>query len=134
MREVLFRGKKMTGEWVHGHYNVHHGRHGIMTQEHDFYNPQVIPETVSQFTGLLDKNGLKIFEGDIYTHNNKKFVCNWSERFGYCFVEVNKALGKFHLDGILKVNHNNRKQADIICFLHYIEVIGNIHDNPELLQ
>lgn len=87
-----------------------------------------------QYTGLKDKNGTKIYKGDIFTHNGKNFVCNWSERFGYCFVETNSQLGNFHIDGIVMRKQNVRYYADIISYLKYIEVIGNIHQHKELLK
>ena len=126
MREILFRGKrKYNGEWVEGFYykdlwsdNAHY----IIYDETDY---EVIPETVGQYTGLEDKNGKRIFEGDIV----------------YCKSRLDNAnmviifeCGQFRM--VLSENYRsyqtNSGFYDINCFDK--EVIGNIYDNPELLK
>jgi len=119
MREILFRGKRLdNGEWVEATSilsacNVH----GIVpTGRVAFY--QVDPNTVGQFTGLTDKNGRKIFEGDILDVMHQGiFKCRWDE-------------GNFEF-GLL-----NSKESFGIAYVspNDIFVIGNIHDNPELLN
>lgn len=129
MREILFRGKRVdNGKWVHGTLNnvldevprIQYAviEHGMMFLT-DF---DVIPETVGQYTGLTDKNGVKIFEGDIVMKRtyHKKKPC-----------EVVFGVGCFHCGwggGSSTADHPyllNDKQ---------IEVIGNVFDNPELLE
>lgn len=108
MREILFRGKRVdNGEWVYG------------------YLCEVIPETVGQYTGLTDKNGKKIFEGDI-VHCISNTDC------GNCVVIFEE--GEFRLipDRYYKTYTTGGGYHAIRCFIK--EVIGNIHDNPELLK
>lgn len=131
-REILFRGKrKDNGEWICGDLlqDVESGLCAIVSYVnlggniHDLSEScifAVIPETVGQYTGQPDKNDVKIFEGDIVTgyFNYKKII-------GYIFYGGN-AHFFIQRDGILGIGLDN---AD--CWL---EVIGNIHDNPELLK
>lgn len=110
MREILFRGKDFNGIWYYGYYwKDHNGKHSITYLGDDnFFNAEVIPETVGEYMNKEDKNGIKIFEGDIVDEDyinqgNQKTtlrreVTNWYPR-GY----LNKCV-----------------------------VIGNIHDNPEI--
>ncbi len=123
MREILFRGKrKKTGEWIKGMPLEWHDSEGMwITQKQKPIKGggrthEVIPETVGQYTGLTDKNGTKIFEGDIVeivgeakemiTEKEQIFVVEWQdEDCGF----------------------------NLFCWFDYV-VIGNIHDNPELLK
>lgn len=117
MREILFRGKAFNGEWEYGVpvFSGLNNELAFMKQMHS-YDHQVIPETVGQYIGLTDKNGEKIFEGDIVKYKNNlpckiayidcKFVMMW-DKFYRDFEQV---------------------------YDDEIEVIGNIHDNPELLE
>lgn len=134
MREVLFRGKRIdNGEWVEGfllkecNYATCSWNLGIEYKTDRFGRfayevAEVNPETVGQFTGLTDKNGKKIFEGDIV---KAKRICNGNSWTG-CVVWWH---GCFALQGIK--DSNNVPAIDL--FRNY-EVIGNIHDNPELLE
>lgn len=120
MREILFRGEAVgSGMWVCGQYRK--------TAKLDLIYPfddradclAVYPETVGQFTGLTDKNGKKIFEGDIVA---------WCGSVGaVCYGEFNCSC----CDGVYGWYFSNT--ADIRDSDYY-EVIGNIHDNPELLE
>ena len=124
MREILFRGKRTDcGEWVEGYAAMSGGTFIICDNGltyGGFIVYEVIPETVGQFTGLTDKNGVRIFEGDIVTgyFNHEKIV-------GYVFYGGN-AQFFIQRDGIYGIGLDNSD-----CWL---EVISNIHDNPELLE
>lgn len=145
MREILFRGKRTdNGEWIEG-YLVKigresfsdHERYGICNKAIPLggsgvcYNlkiDEVIPETVGQYTGLTDKNGKKIFEGDII-FCKKPIEGN---HIDYCieFGFVEMKYGAFGL---------HRKQGFYRPFKDWLEdyeyeVIGNIHDNPEFME
>ena len=139
MREILFRGKTEEGEWVQG-YPIRIYEYGGKVWEivpfdtMNDINHFVIPETVGQFTGLTDKNGKKIFEGDILAETW------WGELYA-----KNPILCKFHNGSFCftkyriwdTANDCKRawvwKQRFLKKTLKYCEVIGNIHDNKELL-
>lgn len=132
MREILFRGKS-GNRWLYG--DAHTDYNGVVstiivptmcwktetieTQCAGYFG--VEPNTVTQYTGLTDKKGNKIFENDIISSDNNTFVVTWLE-------DKAKFVCKF-IDG-----------TDIYCDLSdkYIKdffvVVGNIYDNPELLD
>ena len=124
MREILFRGKEIGADrWVHGSLDIH--KSGVVVIMPDeivtSIYARVDPDTVGQFTGLTDKNGKKIFEGDIVKIDIAGLIFN--------------AVCKFHSGSFGLVWHYmgaDRWQAfTSICHVEYV-VIGNIHDNPEL--
>ena len=130
MREILFRGKPKrlkAYEWVHGQL-LHHRKDisKIYSDEID-YPVGVIPETVGQYTGLTDKNGKRIFEGDVCQIKNHRligdlpFVIEW-EDFAY------NGWTWRDLDEVGAVDSFTNGAA------RHCEVIGNIHDNPELVK
>lgn len=144
MREILFRGKRVdNGEWVEGlpikTYDTEIGKNSVDYanpvpvvlmasgrivlecgyDEVPFFNideyPIVDPETVGLYTGLTDKNGLtKIFEGDIVTCDYFCGVVNFHEG-AWCVTEEDKC-------------------PEYLYDLIDLKIIGNIHDNPELLK
>lgn len=132
MREILFRGKTDKGEWVKGvpffgEYRCYIIEDLFPCDEYECtgaVNYSVIPETVGQYTGLTDKNGKRIFEGDIILG---LFLHSCPVNSLVAFQD-----GAF---GLLW----NRAGAETfwaftsICNVEY-EIIGNIHDNPELLK
>lgn len=138
MREILFRGKrKDNGEWVEGSLIIAKNFCCILQDEEkvhpldypylgnesgciDGYATPVVPETVGQYTGLTDKNGKKIFEGDIvYYYMSPYHVRFIVEFFDGAFVIKSKG---------------NHIRSPLYHFCPLVEVIGNIYDNPELLE
>lgn len=139
-REILFKAKRIdNGEWVEGYYVYCRKRHYILPvlnkaigfDEREDEWVEVDPDTLCQYTGLTDKNGRKIWENDIvncWTCIDIGDFANYRVEIGY--VEMN--YGSFGL---------HRIQDDTYCrpFKDYFEgynlhIIGNIFDNPELLE
>ena len=141
IREVIFRGKRAdNGEWVEGDllqtkYHSGHIEYQIMPQTPVSSAYPVLPETVGQYTGLTDKNGKKIFEGDIVkcTDTINDFEFN-------AVVEFGNPNGEYNWGYQLKFISGEESNFDILCWVDmeetgaYIEIIGNIHDNPELME
>ena len=137
MREYLFRGKrKDNGEWVKGYYikaTRHWHEHGIheewiavdTIQNGGWCNVRskyaVIPETVGQYTGLTDKNGKKIFEGDILNTTNLNCAIWYVDYKNTAFC-CNQG------------NTNYSCVLDEFMQFSVVEVIGNIYDNKEILD
>ena len=123
MREILFRGKSLdSGEWVEGNYIFEDfdrvGIHQIGTIIQCF----VIPETVGQFTGLLDKNDKKIFEGDIV----RRFNGRGQEVMRYA-VKWNTDCCMFVL--MSEYTYLGEYDSDFTVFYgEDLEVVGNIYD------
>lgn len=137
MREILFRGKRIdNGEWVEGTYYKQTHFYGDPCEEHyiitssetlgydqalDF--SEVDPSTVGQYTGLTDKNGERIFEGDIGLLDDEKGVVNYGTG---CFC--------VRLKGPDYLSRCNPAIDIVLNEYPGFEIIGNIHDNPELLK
>lgn len=170
MREILFRGfhpdkngkekvfvngKWINGFWAHGYYvkaKYHWHKYGIHEdfiisscfQNGGYFNVcqrySVIPETVGQYTGLKDKNGKKIFEGDI--------VHCWYEDYSgigldsefYAVVQFGNPSGDYTWGYQLRAVKGDKTNYDILLWVEmedaraYCEVIGNIFEIPELLK
>lgn len=138
MREILFRGKGTcglnAGDWIYGYYVK------------DFWKPtrcgcgiipidkerggycEVNPSTVGQYTGLTDKNGTKIFEGDILKRKHKELV-NHSQKMTVNYIPYKACFSAVDIGG-----GNVTFISDYINNKYELEVIGNIHDNPKLLK
>lgn len=119
MREILFIGKrKDNGKWIQGDLRRWKNSVGI---HNDILHRtiKVDPETVGQFTGLYDKNGIRIFEGDIVRGTD--CLVEGFEVRGY----IDHRHGSFVIVGDPIVHYRWRDYC--------VEVIGNKHDNPELL-
>lgn len=130
-REILFRGKRTdNGEWVYGYpvgwqneggdISIVDSRFGacidesgnLMMLEAPFVT-KVDPSTIGQYTGLTDKNGVKIFEGDVLKWDEKEWGCPFFEivTWNYELFEIRQREWK-----------------------SFCEVVGNIFDQPELLE
>lgn len=130
MREYLFRGKKTSnGEWVYGDLwcNLYVGRRVFIVSPINIQDTiggnEVNPETVGQYTGYKDKNGKKIFEGDIVAFN---YVAG---DFTNCNCEILWFKNKWV---VRERNHYLIDDLDLF-FCRRSTVIGNIYDNLELL-
>lgn len=137
MREIIFRGKRIdNGEWVEGGlisidletYDAAEKikyTHCIVEPNVEFYRGEiggfefVNPETVGQFTGLTDRNGKRIFEGDIIRKGFECFAVKWNSN------QCRWGLFDKHYFEVVGFNEHTK---------NYLEIIGNIYDNPELLN
>lgn len=130
MREILFRGKQVdNGEWIEGFY-AKSGDRAFILIDNDFavgYGIKKEVYTVVQFTGLTDKNGTKIFEGDICKTYFESYTHSWKE-VGVV-IEFCGAYGIESADG-----KHFRAFINESVYTRSHEVVGNIHDNPELLE
>lgn len=123
MREIIFRAKTVCdGDWVYGGITWNPSKKEVFIHT-EWDEGKVIPETVGQYTGLTDKNGTKIFEGDIIQDSNyPEYVFRIEYHNGTIIASEIHTFDKVYLD-------------NFICFnIFEAFVIGNIHDNPELLN
>jgi len=144
MREILFRGLAKDGTgWVNGdliNYDKNDKR--ILPQnfrawdiQHD--GEEIIPETIGQYTGLDDKNGTKVFEGDIIENTNRHKYNNIISRHTIY-------IGKYDYEDTYNFSADESQHGygvninHTLSALYYISagytIIGNIHENPELLK
>ena len=160
MREILFRGKRTDGQWIYGGllkvtydgntYNLIFADNFLFVfgEATAMEHACVDPATVGQFTGLTDKNGKKIFEGDIvrYTFDSpddptatedglkvrtgRIFWSDWRASFA---VTAGRNLSAA-LNNDVAVYVRGRQVYEYVRGANTVEVIGNIHDNPELLE
>ena len=122
-RDILFRGINFQKEWVYGDLfhsyanddiAIAYYREGSKTPTFDV----IFPESVGQYTGLTDKNGVKIFEGDIISigEPNIKYITMWRDA-GLCAKQIGTS-----------------SYIGLTYWASDIEVLGNIKDNPELIK
>lgn len=133
MNKILFRAKQAggSGKWVYGFYveaetlDKSGIEYFIIEKSADGESHLIIPETVGQYTGLTDKNGIKIFEGDVVEVTDdygSTTLCDCGVGC-ICFLDGTWYVQDEVNNGLYEINRS-----------YYIEVIGNIHDNPDLLK
>ena len=137
MRTIKFRGKTKQGEWVTGYYvgksslnevailppqNVNYDI-GYINDSECYY---CIADTIGQFTGLYDKNGKEIYEGDILRFGNLPSRV--------CEVKWNERITAFCIRFYFECNLGVRPLGEWVICERSVAIIGNIHDNPELLK
>lgn len=129
MREILFRGRDACGRWHYGVPLVFSDAYVCITDPYTF-NKSVERETVGQYTGLTDKNGIKIFEGDIISIQFVEDEYFVEDRIYYENGEV--YFDTEHYGWYVRI------YDDFLSLWEYddseIAVIGNIYDNPELME
>lgn len=153
MREILFRAKSINrdpnreyrtnyknGDWVYGLIErIYDERFpnipSTMIDQYGVSNIDVDYKTISEYTGLTDKNGKKIFDGDIVKCYDK----NVDESF-FAIIMFGNPNGFYNYGWQLKPIGKTDFNVDILCWVDmedtgaYIEIIGNIFENPELLE
>ena len=132
MREILFRGKnKVGGDWVEGFFETTHDGAPLIRSRG--LHKWVFADTVGQYTGETDKNGKKVFEGDILKITRKqggrtkkvKALVKYGNLWEKCaFIVAYKGTAWDYMKDIV----------DFVDGTKNFEIIGNIHDNPELLE
>lgn len=123
-REIKFRGKNKKNGWIYGFYFINRGEHfivqdGIVSPFNTHLDFVVEPETIGQFTGLYDRKEKEIYEGDIIRRSDN--------RIGVV-VFIN---GGFMIESKI---YGRCVRTPLYVFGEKSEVIGNVHDNPELLK
>ena len=135
MREILFRGKRTDCDaWVEGDLiQAFRGNQlsscSIMPNTPTAYCWKVTPETIGQYTGLTDKNGKKIFEGDICRFKRFNDI-----HVGEIVFNVTTASFVMRYQSIVGAYGEKATQKMLLSVCDDIEVIGNIHDNTELFE
>lgn len=150
MREILFRGKcnevgKYNGQWIEGQYGEDDGRSEIFfSAKMGIVGYSCEPESIGQFTGLTDKNGTKVFEGDIVaiSPNMSRKSTLGVVKFGD-YKTPPYGVDKTNRGFYIRWYYENEAieemlRRDIVFWFNYshvdISIIGNIYDNPELLR
>ena len=141
MREILFRGKcnevgKYNGQWIEGFYGEDDGKPIIArSTDHGLIGYFCEPDSIGQYTGLTDKNGRKIFEGDILKvkQHGEMGLRTCAIYFGE-YIDADSVFGDYRCIGFyLKVVDECCSIGGLLDSDFEFEIIGNIYDNPELV-
>lgn len=142
MREILFRGKRIdNGDWIVGNLSQYPCRengkfvYSITTVFMPPTRERVVLESIGQYTGLTDKNGTKIFERDIIraNHDGAIGVVRFGEYMSPSDPDLTRHIG-YYVDWQGKEKDFLRADLGYWASRSDVEVIGNIYDNPELLE
>ena len=134
-REILFRGKiielcKYQGQWLEGFFGSDNGKTFIAIQNENGLNGYFCDsKTVGQYTGLTDKNGTRIFEGDIVKITGFHTTAIAAVKYGSP-SEKSTSWGWYFDDNH---GHTYHLESQAFCRDYNAIIIGNIHDNPELM-
>lgn len=133
MREILFKAKTIdNNEWVEGLLTIMWGQYHIINPENENTAYLIDTETICQYTGLTDKNGVKIWENDVVKYEDAE--ADFEGYHDNVFVNVGKTC--ITPQGVFFTNRQTVDMDDLWlseCSVD-AEVIGNIFDNPELLE
>ena len=123
-REIKFRGKTLkTNKWIYGDLIQNKEINNYQIIDYTSYGKEVIKDTIGQYTGLKDKNGKEIYEGDIISNEYEKCIVVWVKEYaGFMLKLINK-------------EYEDKEWTNPMIDLRKDEeVIGNIYDNPDLLE
>lgn len=118
MRDILFRAKRNDGVWLYGGGIIADSKKTYIVDGAGVY--EICPDTVGEYIGLTDKNGTKIFEGDIVSYHGTVHKVVFENRYYNAYFGI--MMSDVETWGFCMSTPPNM-----------MEVIGNIHDNPELL-
>lgn len=136
MREILFRGKRLdNGEWLEGSLWNYLGVPKILPPA-NIVGYDISPDTVGQYTGLTDKNGVKIFEDDcirVLGEDTIGVIRYGKYRNPFDGGNPSETNIGFYVDWVSR-RYKDILRKDLGYWNDKVEIIGNIHDNPELLE
>lgn len=135
MRTIKFRGKRICDKrWIYGHYLDENGRYYILNDKFQFLLKRlmiykVYPDTIGQFTGLHDSEGREIYEGDILEVTEITFEREPRKVTGV--VVYKESMAEYVIQTKDRMAGSSLGMNELE---HITRIIGNIHDNPELLE